>query len=254
MPGPFTITAATNSVQLDSNRQGEATFTVFNGSGRPLRGQARLKAEDPAATGWLSLAGEAERDFDIAAAQQLTVQIQVPPDAPTGSYPFRLDMVGVENPDELYTEGPTVTFQVSEEKEEEEPFPWWIVGVIAGVLVTAGIILAIVLSNGKDTVTVPQVRGETIADAAQAIENEGLQIAPLPQVEASEEIGAARIVRTEPDGGDEVAEDTEVILVISSGPPGEQLDPGAIEELRPFLEDFNEEMLRVTPRIIQPGE
>jgi hypothetical protein len=222
---------------LDANRQGEATFTVFNGSGRPLRGQARLKAEDPSATGWLSLVGEAERDFDIAAAQQITVRIQVPPNAPTGSYPFHLDMVGVENPDELYTEGPTVTFQVAEEQEEKEAFPWWIAGVVAGVLVVAGIILAIVLGNGDNNVTVPQVRGETIADAAVALENRGLQIARLPQVEASEEIDAARIVRTEPEGGEEVARDTEVVLVISSGPPGEQLDPGVIEEMRPFLEE-----------------
>jgi hypothetical protein len=146
MPGPFTITSATNSVKLDDNHQGAAVFTVFNGSGRPIRGQAQLEAEDPAATGWLSLEGEAEQDFDIAAAQQMTVEIKVPSDAPSGSYPFRLDMVGVENPDELYSEGPTVTFQVPE-AEEKEPFPWWIVAVVAGVIVIAGIILAIVLGN-----------------------------------------------------------------------------------------------------------
>jgi hypothetical protein len=237
MPGPFTVTAATNSVQLNANRQGEAAFTVFNGSGRPLRGQVRLQAEDPAATGWLSLEGEAERNFDIAAAKQFTVRIQVPPDAPPGSYPFRLDVVGVENPDELYTEGPTVTFQVTEEQEETPTFPWWIVGVVAGVLVVAGIILAIALSNGGDTVTVPNVRGETIPDAAQAIQNQDLQIARIPRVEASQDIAAGSIVRTEPEAGEQVDEGTEVTLVISSGSPGEQLDPDVIEEMRPFLEE-----------------
>jgi serine/threonine-protein kinase len=241
MPGPFTVTAATNSVQLDSNRQSEAAFTVFNASGRPLRGQVRLKAEDPAATGWLSLEGEAEQDFDIAAAKQFTVKIQAPPDAQPGNYTFRLDVVGVENPDELYTEGPTVTFQVGEEREETEPFPWWIVAVVAGVVVTAGIILAIVLSNGDNTVRVPNVRGDSGPVAAETIENVGLEVASFPELEPSDDIAAGNVIRAEPEIGEEVERGTEVLLVISTGPEPEselpfnpnliltpQIDPGLL--------------------------
>jgi hypothetical protein len=217
MPGPFTVTAATNSVKLNDNRQGEAAFTVFNGSGRPLRGQARLKAEDPAATGWLSLAGEAERDFDIAAAHQFAVQIQAPPDAPTGSYPFRLDMVGVEDPDEDYSEGPTVTFQVPEPQPEQEPFPWWIVGVVAGVLVVGAIIIFILL-NGRDaTVTVPRVRGETLTGATTLIENAGLQVAGETREESSDAVAANRVIETDPPAGTEADRGSEVTLIVSTG-------------------------------------
>lgn len=134
MPGPFAITAVTNSVGLDANRRGTASFTVFNASGRPVRGRAQLVSEDPAAAAWLTLDGEPERDLPIADTEQYTVQIAVPPDAPAGSYPFRLDMVGVENPDEDYTAGPTVTFVVPE-PAPKKPFPWWILLVIGGVLV-----------------------------------------------------------------------------------------------------------------------
>ena len=105
MSSPFSITVPTNSIPLDGNRRGSATFTVFNASGRPMRGRARLAPENPAAQPWLTLAGEPERDFAIAAAEQYTVQINVPPEAPPASYGFRLDMVGVERPDEDYTKG-----------------------------------------------------------------------------------------------------------------------------------------------------
>jgi hypothetical protein len=218
MPGPFTVTAATNSVQLNPDRQGEAAFTVFNGSGRAIRGQARLEAEDPAAAGWLSLEGESERDFDIAAAHQYAVRIQVPPDAPSGSYPFRLDMVGVEDPDEEYTEGPTVTFQVPEPQPEKEPFPWWIIAVVAGVLVIGGVIIAILLTDGDATVTVPGVRGETLTEATTLIEDAGLQVAGETRQEASDDVAANRIIGTDPPAGRSVDRDTEVTLIVSSGP------------------------------------
>ena len=142
MPSPFAVTAVSNSVSLDEKRHGEAAFTVFNASGRPIRGRARLVPESPEAGGWLSLAGTAERDFIIAGTEQYTAHIAVPGDAPAGSYAFRLDMVGVENPDELFTQGPTVSFEVSE-APSPKPFPWW--AVIAAV---AGLILCCVLAVG----------------------------------------------------------------------------------------------------------
>jgi hypothetical protein len=233
MPGPFTVTAATNSIQLDTDRQGEASFTVFNGSGRPLRGQARLRAEDPSATGWLSLAGESERDFDIAAAHQFTVRIQVPSDAPAGSYPFRLDMVGVEDPDEEYSEGPTVTFQVPEPEPEKEPFPWWIVGIVAGVLVVAGIILAIVIGGRGGTATVPRVRGETLSRATTLIEDEGLEIAAETRQEPSDDVAANRVIETDPPAGTKADRGSEVTLIVSSGSPVEPTEEPTEEPPEP---------------------
>jgi hypothetical protein len=148
MPGEFVITATTNSVWLDPDRQGEISFTVFNAAGRPLRGRAHLAPQSEAAAGWLSLTGEAERAFNIAGAHQYTVRITVPPDAPAGNYPFRLDMTGVENPDEQYVQGPTVTFDVPV-REPAKPFPWWIVAVAVGVL-ALGILTAVFVLGGGE--------------------------------------------------------------------------------------------------------
>jgi hypothetical protein len=220
MPASFVITAATNSIPLDAQRQGVTSFTVFNASGRPIRGRARLVpgssslGQDAAPPGWLSLDGAAERDFGIAEAHQFVARISVPADAPAGSYPFRLDMVGVENPDEQYSQGPTVTFQVPE-PAPKKPFPWWILAAVAAVLVIGGI-LAIVL--WPRSVTIPTVRNETLADASAILTNARLTVAEDVQEQASDAIGEGLVIGTSPPEGDEVRRGSEVALIVSTGP------------------------------------
>jgi len=214
MASSFAITAATNSVRLDAKRRGETAFTVFNSSGRPIRGRAQLVPENPAAAAWLTLAGIAERDFPIAGTQQYTVQIAVPPGAPAGSYPFRLDMVGVENPDEDYTEGPTVTFEVPKPQPQKKPFPWWILLVVAGVLVVGGSLLAILL--WPRTVEVPDVAGLTISEAADVLVEASLSVGELDEA-PSGEVAEGQVIRSEPAAGEEVRRGSEVTLIVSSG-------------------------------------
>lgn len=154
MPSLFDITAAATRVNLDQQRRGEISFTVTNTSGRSVRGRARVVPQGAASADWFVLEGQAERNFDVAGAQQYTVQIAVAPAAPNGSYLFRLDMVGVENPDEFYTEGPAVAFDVSSTPPPPPPPPppvqkgyiTTVVGGVVGLLagITAGIILAII--------------------------------------------------------------------------------------------------------------
>src|SRR5690349_15144656 len=110
MASPFAITTATNTVVLNADRKGVATFTVTNISGRALRGRGEPKPLGQTAAAWLSIIGEVERDFSIAAAQQYAVQVAVARDGAPGDYTFRLDAVDVGNPDENFTEGPVVAF------------------------------------------------------------------------------------------------------------------------------------------------
>jgi hypothetical protein len=138
MANPFSITAASNSVPLSGERTGQAAFTVFNASGRPIRGRALVVPEDPTAESWLSVVGDVEYSFDIAGTQQFLIRIEVPPSVAAGNVRFRLDMVDVENPDENYSRGPTVAFQVPEPVATPQPFPWWIVAVVVGVIILIG--------------------------------------------------------------------------------------------------------------------
>lgn len=139
MPGPFAITAATNTVLLDSSRQGQTSFTVSNTTTRSARGRARVVPISATAGPWLTLLGEAERDFASSSTQQYTVQISVPPGAPANDYTFRLDMVDLANPDEDFSEGPSVRFVVAPSVPVKKPFPWWIVAAaVATLLILSG--------------------------------------------------------------------------------------------------------------------
>jgi hypothetical protein len=153
MASPFAITAASTTIQLSDARQGEAVFTVSNTSGQPLEGRATITPNDPATAGWFQMVGDVERAFEPDETHQYNVQITVPPDTAPGSYSFHLDIVGVENPDDQYSRGPTVQVQVPAAAKEPAaaPFPWWIVAVVVGVLLVGGGLMAYLIWGRDDT-------------------------------------------------------------------------------------------------------
>ncbi|HKQ92218.1 MAG TPA: hypothetical protein VJZ77_16280 [Blastocatellia bacterium] len=137
----FAITAASERVSIGGNGSGEITFTVTNSSARPLRGQLRVRPIGSTRGEWLSVAGETERVFSPNATQQVLVKIATPPGAPAGKYQFRLDAISVINPDDDFTEGPTIDLEVKATEAPKKAFPWWIVAAAA-----AGVILVVALT------------------------------------------------------------------------------------------------------------
>jgi hypothetical protein len=214
MSRSFSVTTTTNSIQLDNHRHGEAIFSAFNASGQAIRGRARPAPQDPNTDAWLKVTGETERDFAIAGVQQFDVQIVAPPDAPAGNYTFRLDLLGVENPDEDLTQGPTVTFQVPE-PEVKKPFPWWLIAVIAGLLVI-GVVTIVILSQPK-TVKVPDLAGLAVTEAEAQLKDAGLE-AGQTQPQASDTVAIGQIISTAPAANTEAAKGTQITLIVSTGP------------------------------------
>ncbi len=153
MANPFAITVPSNTLLLNEKRQAQVAFSVTNLSGRPLRGRALLKSDKAEANAWLTVDDEAERDFAIAETKQYVVRIAVPNDAPAGFAPFRLDMVGVDNPDENFTQGPTVTFQVPAPLPKSPPFPWWIILVALALLIVIGVVIFLLTRGGGEPST-----------------------------------------------------------------------------------------------------
>ncbi|XXF80006.1 LamG domain-containing protein [Myxococcaceae bacterium GXIMD 01537] len=144
----FSITTPVPSIKLDASRQGTCSFAVTNALDKPVRGRATLHAMGATKPEWLSLTGPAERDFAPGETHQFTVKLPLPPDAPAGQVPFQLVMVNVENPDEDYTAGPTVSFEAPPPaqpvKRKKFPFPWWIpAGAAALVLLVLVLVLAL---------------------------------------------------------------------------------------------------------------
>lgn len=152
MPNPFSITTATDTIRLDAQGRGSTTFTVSNISGRPRRGRARLVPDRPEQASWLSIDGEAERNFTADGTHQYTVRVAVPPGAPPGRYTFGLDVVSVENPDEEWSQGPKVRFEVAASQPAGKPFPWWILVLILGLLLVGGLVAWLVSRNRKPVV------------------------------------------------------------------------------------------------------
>ncbi len=213
MPNPFAITAPTNTILLQAERRGEASFTVSNISGRLLRGRPLLISENSVAEPWLQIRGVAERDFPTAGTEQYSVQIAVPADAPAGSYVFRLDMVGVENPDELYSQGPSVTFQVPAVVPRPKRFPWLILA-IAGAVIVLGV-LAFVL--WPRNVAIPTVRGMSVSEAIAALNGARLQLSRVDEV-PDDTVPSGQVVRSEPPEDTPIRRGSDVVLLVSTGP------------------------------------
>jgi hypothetical protein len=140
----FGVTVASTDVALDADRRGQAGFTVTNRTDQPRQGRARTVVQGSTDSSWLTLEGDAERAFSPGSTQLFVVDIAVPAAAPPGAYSFRLDVLAVANPDEDYTEGPTVTFVVGVEKPKPPPTRKYgylatVVGALVGTVVGAAI-------------------------------------------------------------------------------------------------------------------
>ena len=126
---------------------------------------------------WLSLEGEHERKFAKGEAQQFTVKIAAPPGTPAGKYSFRLNIISVENPDDEFTEGPSVSFEVKElvpAAAAPRKFPWWIVAVAAVVILGAGLITWLLIPQ---KVAVPDMVGISYEEAVKHLEAAKLKLA-----------------------------------------------------------------------------
>ncbi|MPZ48140.1 MAG: hypothetical protein GEU75_02315 [Dehalococcoidia bacterium] len=152
MASPFSITAPSGAIALDANGRGDVQFSITNISAAPLRGRALIAGLEGVEAAWLTIAGEPERDFPVQVTHQCVVQIQLPPGTPGAQRRFRLDMVGVANPDEVFTQGPTVTFSNpagsgTVKPELKRGYVAAIAGALIGMLAgaSAGIILGVVI-------------------------------------------------------------------------------------------------------------
>lgn len=248
MPKSFAITTtATEKLTADANGHAEALFTVTNATQRPVRGMAKPKGLGETRREWLSILGDSERDFGGGATEQFTVKFDAP-GAPAGKYPFRLDVASFSNPDEDFTEGPTVTLEVAgAAKPAPKPFPKWIWLVIAAIVILAvGGVVTWLLWGRKpkpdDVVTysLPDVEEKSEDNAKQLLESECPGTTrPCVVVEVQrvvdDRVPRNRTIRTEPAKRQQVAVGSKVVLFTSLGPltvPAVANQPAADAEKR----------------------
>lgn len=88
------------------------------------------------------------------------------------------------------------------------------------VLVAASLIW--ILSRTPATIAIPNVAGQTVAEAKETLKKANFEIGE-EKTEASEKVEEGRIIRTDPDAGTTRKEGTKINLVVSSGKQSFQL-------------------------------
>jgi hypothetical protein len=197
----FTVTAAAQKVNLDASRAAQAPFTVTNTSAQTVRGRLLARPIEPASAEWLSIVGESIRDFGRNAAEQVVVQLNVPPTGPPGPYAFRLDAVSEVDPDEDFAEGPSVAFDVAPPPATpKKKVPWWIFIVIGAIvlLIIVGVVVWLLTkgdgkSSGPDTCLKGYVWREAVA-------NDHVCVTPAVRAQTREDNALAKS-RRNPNGG-----------------------------------------------------
>jgi serine/threonine-protein kinase len=176
-PLSFSVTAAGGNVKLDDSGEARASFTVTNASSRAVTGELLTKPREPAKPEWFSVVGESIRDFTPNAAEGVVVKLDVPAGSAPGSYSFRLDAVNEDDPDEDYTEGPFVAFDVAAPPAQKK-FPWWIL-ILAGavLLILIGVVVwLLVRDGGTKSVPVPAVVSMSARAADSTLTNAGFTV------------------------------------------------------------------------------
>ena len=111
------------------------------------------------------------------------------------------------------SEPPPVYVDPEPEAERSRSWPWW----LAAVLVLAALGLGAYLLLQENRTPVPDVVGREAGVASRMLERAGLRVEQRDV--ASEDVPRGRVADQDPDAGQEVAEDSVVILSISTGPP-----------------------------------
>jgi serine/threonine-protein kinase len=221
----FAITAARETVTLNNEGRAEVSFTVSNTGPKSIAGRAKFVPLGSAKAAWLSLEGEQERNFAKAEAHQLTVHIAVPPGTAVGKYSFRLNIISVENPDDEFTEGPSVSFEVKELTVAQAParkFPWWIVAVAAVVVLGAGIMTWLLIPQ---KVTMPDVVGRPYKEAVNDLNAVKLKPTAEEKVSGTQKPGI--VIEQNPKAKEVVRVGSEVKLVVEV-PPATVAVPQAV--------------------------
>lgn len=213
MASVFAITAPDESVKANAAGRADITFTISNATRRPLRGRAVLVA-DAAAMPWLSIDGEVERDFPVDGVQQFAVRLSAPTGAQaTGT--LRLKVVSVELPDEDFTVGPPVGFEVTATEPRPPAIPWWLIVIaVVVLLLVAGTVTWWLWPRSS---TVPEVTGHPLVEAEALLEEADLTVGDITKQESSSLTDT--VLDQDPEPGEKLRVGRPVHLVVAVPEP-----------------------------------
>jgi len=186
MARDFAITTVKSQIELKKGKKSSVSYTVTNSTGNQLTARARISPLEGADESWFTIEGESEREFAENDTQQYSVSVNIPAEIKSGSYKFKLDVFSVENPDEIFSEGPVIEILISEapidDDNNDKPFPLWIIAVIAAViLIGAGIIWYVVNKPEPEPepevvkIEIPDIIGKKYEQAFEILNDKGIK-------------------------------------------------------------------------------
>ena len=130
-----------------------------------------------------------------------------------------------------------------EADEDESNAKWWGIGIVAALLLAAlayGIYKWTEPPPEVPQVAVTDVTGMPVEEATRALTNDGFTVATENEQRPDNEVKEGRVIATDPPAGEEVAEKSEITLIVSSGPEEVTIpnfDGFSYDEAKEVLED-----------------
>jgi hypothetical protein len=239
MQRQFTISTPAQTVTLDANGRADVLFTVANVSGVPTRGMARTVALGATQSDWLTLAGDAEREFPTGAMHQFAVVVQVPPTAAGGRYTFRIDVISARKSGEELAESPIVSIDVPARAAATKRSTSWLAYAALALVLVVGAAAYLMMREPEPD---PPGPGPIVTHTAGPLPSPTGKIAPpvddrvaVPNVisaavaKAEWELEAAGLKSSRKEVIDRAA--TPGTVRMSSPKPGEKVAKGSVVEL-----------------------
>lgn len=189
MTKPVEITLPSRTFTCDKNGKASVIFTVTNIFDEDTELAASIyideNEETAAQAEWFDIKVDSNWTLGSKTTEEVKVDVTIPNAQPMGDYKFKLTIYAKENPGDDFTTSEMVLVKKAEipiVENEKKPFPWWIVAVVAALLVVVGIVWYIVSSEPEPKpepitqVILPDVQKMKLSDALLKLNKKGLVV------------------------------------------------------------------------------
>jgi len=121
----FQIPDGPTTIEGSRSATATAVYSITNTSADSREGRLSVVPSGNSKGEWFSIEGNRERTFAAGETQTVTVSAKFPAAAPQGDYPFRLRVVGVNDPDNDHAEGAITVATLGPITDAGPKFKWW---------------------------------------------------------------------------------------------------------------------------------
>jgi hypothetical protein len=151
MANEWVVTTSTERIMLADGRRAEATFTVSNQGRVADRAVFDVVPGDGADRSWFSVE-DPQRLVPVTGSVAYLVSVNPPADAPPGSYSMQGRVYSADSaPEESSVLSGRIVFDVgASTAPTPKPRPWWLIAVVALVVLVVGVVTWLVFAGGDD--------------------------------------------------------------------------------------------------------